>query len=163
MSEREEPVADLKSLEAALASLTPSVVHLDRDQLMYLAGRASAPPRNKGFMPLAVAASLLFAATSGGLWWAERVETVRLAKLLDNQPPQKNGTPAPALPDDKQFLAFAVQPRGTEPFESVRRFQYGAMRKAVLAGGVEALPKPTGGEAGTAPPPISRLRLSEFN
>ena len=66
----EELPEDLKAIEASLIGLTPAAGQLDRDRVMYLAGRASAKPTPRvaaiGW-PLATAASLLLALTFGGL------------------------------------------------------------------------------------------------
>jgi hypothetical protein len=70
MSPDKRPISDLSALEAALASLEPRADGLDRDRLMFLAGRASSasPPLARlrtwqaAFVAMsAIAASLLVA------------------------------------------------------------------------------------------------------
>jgi hypothetical protein len=67
---------ELAAIEAALCSLTPAASGIDRDRLMFLAGKTAG---NRGtrrrlaatFWPLATAASLVVAATFGVLWAAD--------------------------------------------------------------------------------------------
>lgn len=67
---------DLAAIEAALCSLTPVRSGIERDRLMFLAGRASANQRSSArrlaarLCPIATAASLLAATTFGILWAA---------------------------------------------------------------------------------------------
>jgi len=71
--------SELAALEASLAALTPRPSTVDRDRLMFLAGRASgASARRRGpaswLWPLATAASLLLAAGLGTLAWLREVD-----------------------------------------------------------------------------------------
>ena len=60
---------ELAAIEAALCSLTPAASGIDRDRLMFLAGRASARHHGRKILwPTATAASLLLAVTFGILW-----------------------------------------------------------------------------------------------
>jgi hypothetical protein len=65
---------DLAAIEAALCSLTPASSGIDRDRLMFLAGRASARRRfarhrlAAAFWPTAAAASLAAAVVFGTIW-----------------------------------------------------------------------------------------------
>jgi hypothetical protein len=70
---------ELKAVEAALTSLRPTASTIQRDRLLYLAGRASAArvatQRRRKMLawlwPCTTAASLLAAATFGVLWAAD--------------------------------------------------------------------------------------------
>jgi len=85
---------ELAAIEAALCSLTPAPSGIERDRLMFLAGRASVnrtvSHRRLAAMlwPVATAASLLAATTFGILWatgnnpkLVERVANVSVASL----------------------------------------------------------------------------------
>src|SRR5947209_8446338 len=66
----EELPDELKAVEIALRGLTPATGTIDRDRLMYLAGRASAekslPKFSRFGWPLATAALVLLSLTLGG-------------------------------------------------------------------------------------------------
>jgi hypothetical protein len=93
----ESPLNDpaLDALAGALRGLGPAPAGLDRDGLMFRAGRASAP---RGWAwPLATAASTIVAAFLGLLLW-ERPEPPRVIFVADRpQPPAPDErTPGPA-------------------------------------------------------------------
>jgi hypothetical protein len=120
---------ELAAIEAALCSLTPGASGIDRDRLMFLAGRSSTKRRSPRrrfatvFWPTATAASLLTAAVFGILWSAanrsQRVE--RIAVISDAAQP---------VPFDDS--ADALRP---SPWENRRLCQF------VLEKGIDALPE----------------------
>jgi hypothetical protein len=116
---------DLGAIEAALCSLTPARSGIERDRLMFLAGKKAAIDRRspKLLWPMATAASLLVAATFGILWAAgsnprfvERPAVVSIA-----------GTPIPV-----DVLADASPP---SPWENRRLCLF------VLEKGFDAMPQ----------------------
>lgn len=113
----EEPLKpELAAIQAALAALTPQAAGLDRDRVMYLAGRAAAcqPARRRAaawLWPCATAASLMLAAVLG-LRGPRPSEPAQVAAFA----------PSPYQPDANTYLR---------------------LRELVLARGVDALPEPT--------------------
>ena len=76
---------DLAAVEAAVGSLRPAASGVDRDRLMYLAGRAAggdgshhARRRAGWFWPCSTAASLLVAVTFAGMWLSRGEPEVRI-------------------------------------------------------------------------------------
>ena len=135
----EEPLKpELAALQAALASLTPQAAGLDRDRVMYLAGRAAAcqTARRRGaawLWPCATAASLMLAVVLG---------------LRGQRPSQ----PAP------------VAASAPAPYQSDAN-EYFKLRELVLARGVDALPEPTvSSDRGDAQPlrPLDRKHLDAW-
>lgn len=123
MSPNEKPINDLSALEAALASLTPRADRLDRDRLMFLAGRASAAPPpsprlrtwQAAFAAMsAVAASLLVAlVVQPGPQVVERIVPFAL-ESSSARPVAANREPAP-LPDEPLPVHVASGDNGSEP------------------------------------------------
>jgi hypothetical protein len=151
---------DLAAIEAALCSLTPKSSSIQRDRLMFLAGRASVnPPRNAlpllltlrvrlcqrfgltrsvrsttALWPLATAASLAVATTFGILW----------ATSSNRQAVQRPSEIAVA--NSSTIADPAIDTSTPSPWENRR------LCRLVLEKGVDALPEETGYNASGTPP-----------
>jgi hypothetical protein len=120
---------ELAAIEAAFCSLTPAKSGIERDRLMFLAGRASASrrlPRRRlatVLWPVATAASMLAATTFGVLWASGNNPTLveRVANV--------SGAGLPITTD----LPADTSPRS--PWENRRLYQL------VLEKGVDAIPE----------------------
>jgi hypothetical protein len=135
---------DLAAVEAALASLSPTPCGVDRDRMMFQAGRASAekvsPPGRRSpsywLWPCATAATTLLAVGFAALWLAGGGRRVA---QQDVQPPRAVGV-------EKQQ---AEEQPATDwpPTEFVRPGKqwgtdYFKLRQLVLTQGPDALPGP---------------------
>jgi hypothetical protein len=129
---------ELKAVETALRGLTPAAGAIDRDRLMYLAGRASArqpsPKLSRFVWPLTTAALLLLSLTLGG-------RVIYLSGLTDRIVLVERAGAGSNLP-----LATIAVP-GRVPASSVVGFQpqgggfnYMQLRNTVLGSGVDTLP-----------------------
>jgi hypothetical protein len=103
MSHDEEPVEDLKALEAVLASLVPRTGGLDRDRLMFLAGQASvrAASRFRWAWPASTAAMTAVAAGLLAMLALRLVgEPMRpVAESVVEAPLDRNVVSAPIAPE----------------------------------------------------------------
>jgi hypothetical protein len=141
---------ELKSLEAALRQLTPAAGQIDRDRLMYQAGRASVlstgdagvalekqmsvMDRRQNYWPMATATLALLSITMGGLLWhatqpIQRVVYVEAPSAANSELPHNEWVNA-------KFVNFD---RGNSPVAS--HADYFQLRNQVLTDGVDALPK----------------------
>jgi hypothetical protein len=126
---------ELAALEAALSSLGPKPSGLDRDRVMFLAGRASVGkrwlaakhPGASWLWPCLTAASLLVAAAFGGML------------LMRGGPPIAHMA-SPTGPGQDEPTAVAGS--GERPTRRKVRTDYLRLRQLVLAEGVDALPAP---------------------
>ena len=130
--------ADLAALEAALARLAPPPDPLNRDQLLFRAGQESVRGQRRAWA-CATAASLLLSAALGaalllrpGPQPAERVVFVRVETPPAAPPPAPRQPPVPDIPPPEP--EDVERPPGDASYLELRR--------GVLAGGVEALPRP---------------------
>ena len=125
----EERNEDLDDLEAALASLSPRGSRIDRDRLLFLAGRASAEPtsgssvRRRWLWPAATAASLTAACVLGALL-AVRPETpVRRQIVYIEQPKNTIGKQDPETRRERPMSVEAdkhvVSPRAVSVTDSI--------------------------------------------
>ncbi len=138
---------ELVAIEAALGGLSPRPSGIQRDRLMFLAGRASAggvgeyatARRGRLLWPCVAAASLLAAAVFASLWGVGRTSEVggRPAANFARQ------TPLPTCddPDD------ASPPSPPSPLENRRLCQL------ILEKGIEGLPRPEAIPCRGKPPP----------
>jgi hypothetical protein len=168
---------ELDGFERALATLTPAASGVDRDQLMFLAGRASVEaagtPRRGG--RLWPAAAMMSTVAAGVL-------AVLLTVEVRRQPPRTPIAADQREPAEKPILdenvnegpgKSAVQPTPGEvdlqtlalaTSERWRQSNYVQLQQLALAHGVEALPLPVHtGSSSPAPPgesfeSIRRLR-----
>ena len=134
---------DLTSVEATLSALRPTPTGVDRDRLMYLAGRAAAAsslglrrPRADWLWPSTTAASLLLAITFAAMWHArgEPVVVYRdrpvAASQLAEQPR------VAAVEKEKE----EVQVESASPRKAWRT-DYLQLRRLVATQGVGAIPE----------------------
>jgi hypothetical protein len=123
---------ELAAIEAALCSLTPAASGIERDRLMFLAGKAAASRGSlrrrlaRTFWPLATAASLLAAISFGILWAAGS------GSQLSHQPASPLYANAPLVLD----LSSGASP--PSPWANRR------LCRLVLEKGIDALPESTG-------------------
>jgi len=124
---------DLTGVEAALSSLRPTPTGVDRDRLMYLAGRAAAgsldSPRPRGWWvwPSATAASLLLAVTFATMWHArgEPMVVYRDRPVAAPQPAERPG------------VATEEEVESASPRKEWRT-DYLRLRRLVLTDGIDA-------------------------
>jgi hypothetical protein len=120
---------ELKKLESALSGLTPRPVHLDRDGLLFEAGRRSVGPSwiwpGAALGMTAVASLLLVALVS-------RPTPERVIQIVHE--------PAPAQPERPVAPPVAVAPETDE--HPVHPSSYWWLQQIALRDGVEQLPTP---------------------
>jgi len=140
----DEPGPDLGAFEAALRSLAPSRPGLDRDRVLYQAGRASRPGRPRLGWP-ALAATLALVAGTEGMLLATRPSP----RVVERIVVVREAAPAPAV---VQLPAPPPTPRPTES-------GLGLTERDRLAGrlirfGLDGLASPRpGGSDGPGPEP----------
>jgi hypothetical protein len=128
----------VSALEQALSLLVPAGGRVDRDELMFRAGRASAPPPARLWPAAAAAASAL--AVLFGAVLAVQPE----ARVVERVPYVE---PAPAVPVAESVPGgheATVRPSHTAPGtggEPLDVQSYLAARDRVLAAGLDALPR----------------------
>ena len=143
--DREPPEADLTAIEAALGSLAPSKSRINRDRLMFEAGRASVRPSTAGRRGwVAVAASLALVASGEGVMLARRPAPEVVERIVVVREPAI--PPALAVPEP------APRPTGLA-------FDFGSSPHDRLAGqilryGLDGLP-PSGRPGRGEPVPIA--------
>lgn len=130
-------------LEAALRSLRPARAAIDRDRLMFRAGRASARRGGRIWLGTAV---ILGAAL--GLSLAFRPGPQEVVRVVEVQREPDPARP-PAAPPLTHALARSVDWSG--------RGQYLRLRREVLAKGLDALPEPETTAAPELPENLERL------
>jgi hypothetical protein len=135
---------ELAAVEAMLGSLTPAASSLDRDRLMFLAGRTSverlSPPAGRRvtawLWPCTTAAALLVAATLGLLWAGGRPDVVERVVYVSH-------VSSPAAFD---FPPVAIaSPSPDSPWENRR------LCKLILEKGIDALPESNGRSTSDTP------------
>lgn len=124
------------AVEAALARLAPAPANLDRDRLLYLAGRASAGGRQWAW-PTVTAAAMLLAAGLG-IALALRpappvVERIVTIVVKEPAPPVPEAPSEPPAPRPVVVRAEARDPDWSD---------YLRLRQQVSRWGVDALPAP---------------------
>ena len=138
----------LDNIEAQLAALRPAASGIDRDALLYAAGRAVGeavalrPAPQRWAWPLAAATSLLLAATFASLWVRE-YHAIEPTVVQAVSPPA-NETIAASVADDE------TSPPLAKPLGEASYFH---LRQVALRDGVDALPQrlPRGRSPGTPP------------
>lgn len=129
---------ELKAVEIVLRRLTPNGQSVDRDRVMYLAGRASVASRQSSFRiawPISTAALLLISSVLGG---------ALLNSAFNRQPigGAENSTGVPnAIAGDWQANKV---PGNDLAMNNPSSSSYLQLRNAVLTGGVDSLPSPRG-------------------
>src|SRR5262245_53199330 len=113
-------MSESHDLEAALRRLTPLAPSLDRDRLMYQAGRASRPGSGRywaiatGLLALALAPLALRMSFDSSRPRAERMSMPAPAPALQQRTPRPPAPPVPSLePDQTPYVT--EENRSTEP------------------------------------------------
>lgn len=96
------PSPDWGGLEAALGSLRPTPPTIDRDQLMYEAGRA-ARPQHRGLQSLALIACAAIA-LGLGRWTAPTTVSPAPTQLAENVVPQARDATESAFADPASYF-----------------------------------------------------------
>ena len=134
---------ELNALEAGLQALAPRAPAINRDRLLFLAGRASAKRRAAGWRALAVGSTLAAAGLGLVLCFRppSRVE-VEVVHWLPAPPEQ------PTLPNESPG-SYGADARSASPHFDGRNEPYGQMqmRRLALDYGVDALPRVSGSES----------------
>ena len=125
----EEDERELTELEAALRRLRPVAAGVDRDELMFNAGRVMAG-RRAGFHLTATVLVAVFAALAGGgtVWVTARPSQQAIAQVSAEKLALRIVELSPAFPSAK------------EPESWTGTGEYIKLRDRVLAEGVDALP-----------------------
>jgi len=149
---------ELQSLAAGLAALVPTAPGIDRDRLMYEAGRAAVvlPTRSRHsawLWPLSTAALALLSAGLSALLFSgsgvrEQIVYVERAAAR----PAGSLQTAIGINNDTGQQDTPVAPQTVDPDG------YLALRARVLAGGVDALPQIRSGDGSTFAPASSNPR-----
>jgi hypothetical protein len=128
---------DLTGVEAALSSLRPAPTGVDRDRLMYLAGRAAAAgslgarrPRASWLWPSATAASLLLAVTFATMWLGRGEPMV---VYRDRPVAAPHASQRPSAPIEEEVEAATPRKQW--------RTDYLQLRRLVTTQGVDAIPE----------------------
>lgn len=95
------PSPEWSGLEAALGSLTPTAPTIDRDQLMYAAGRA-ARPQQRGITSLVLVACAAIA-LGVGRWTAPTTVSPEPIQLAENVGPQTQAVTEASLTDPASY------------------------------------------------------------
>jgi hypothetical protein len=141
---------ELAAIEAALCSLTPAASGIERDRLMFLAGKASASRGSSRrrvtttFWPLATAMSLLGAMTFGILWAADsgsQVSQRPASPLYANAPPalDLSGAEAPPSPWENRHLCLLLLEKGIDALPESRVYGVSGERPAPREDGYRGL------------------------
>lgn len=133
-----------RELEAALAGLAPTRPGIDRDRLMFCAGRASLRRRNH-------------------LW--QGVSSAQATLLLASVLTRPVLTDGGSAPEASGLPVADVSPRSLAPVdqERIEAFRhYVRTRRAVLDRGIEAIPASSGRKSDGAAPPLTGEDLDEL-
>ena len=126
---------ELNALASALRGLTPSARPLDRDALMYQAGRASGP-RRTWLWPAATAASALITVGFGLAMWGRPAEVKTIERVVYVPAlVQPLSTPSVETPIPEDRPAAPV----SSPWEAPAS-RYEQVRDNVLRWGLDGLP-----------------------
>jgi len=142
-----------RELEQALAALRPASAKIDRDRLMFLAGRTSARRRSRLWQCAAGALAVALAAALSAALYARPAprEVERVVYVTVARPP--------AVPAEAPAAPIATPEPGRwrgEPY-------YLKLRDEVLAKGLDALPAPRGPAAQPGIPDRTRFPLLRLN
>ena len=131
----ETPDPQLTALARALAGLAPASGAIDRDRLMFQAGRHSARRRGSHWLTLAFALAAV-ALGAGWLAWPPR-ERVVFVSVTVREP----AAPAVPVADKPRPPDEGPPPRVVQP-PAAPQGEYLRLWNLVLQSGVDALPKP---------------------
>lgn len=138
-----------RELEAALASLTPAPASLDRDRLMFAAGRVSV--RHRTYLWQGMAAMLAVLLTVSVVAERRPAEGPSHLEVVAR-------TPAPEVP--LGVASLPTEPVDRQEAEAFR--QYMRTRRAVLDRGVDALPVSPAVERRPVDPPLTREDIQDL-
>jgi hypothetical protein len=150
MSKNHELNGELAAVEAALASLEPAVSSIDRDRMMFLAGRASvarsSPPPDRRIVPwlwpVTTAASICIAIGFGSLFFffgSARIEKQIVYAEVKNG--KAEAVAAPKLWYDI-VKCETVKIERPHPTTDMEGMDYLSLSRLIAAKGVESLPLP---------------------
>jgi hypothetical protein len=130
---------ELASLAAGLAKLAPSAGRLDRDQVLFRAGQASA--RQRGWLWPGVGAFLALALGAVGIgdWLRPAPQRVQCVVYQRVEPP---ASPAEQIADRQPATPYAVPTTSDEVEARLTEQSYVRLQRLVFAFGVDALPNP---------------------
>jgi len=144
----------LTPFEQALAALQPLPGALDRDRLMFEAGRSTVP-RGGWMWPYATAALVLICTALGGMMLLQRssriVERIVYIPLSPGESQSVATNPPQTVPSDEAMVARASQ-EDWPPQPG-----YLSVRQQVLRWGADALPIPPVSSAAEPPLTVERL------
>ncbi len=158
--EHDSPEAELNTIEAALGSLAPARSQVNRDRLMFEAGRASVRPSTSGRRGwIAAAASLALIASGEGALLAIRPAPQVIERIVVIKEPAKPPVePLPEIPEIPRPV-----PPSTESLLGFDPGDHDRLAGQLIRYGLDGLPtsnSPARGES--APIPItSRLLLQQ--
>lgn len=141
MSHEFEPELNLAPIEAALRSLNPARSAVDRDAIMFQAGRESM--RTRWVWPSATAALVLIACGEAAFFTTRPTPEPRIIERIVEVPTVEYSAPV---------VILRRNPVSTEPDprpERLTAYDNHHLRDQALRFGVEGLPEP--------PPPASRI------
>jgi hypothetical protein len=151
MSEEMNRLGDLSAGERefaeALASVAPAASGVDRDGMMFAAGRASVRRGGSGPWKLAVVVALV---AMGGMWVLRPTRTVTVERVVEvpGVAPAPLAVVSAAMSFTPEFDAVA-EPAASEG----ELVPYLRLRRTVLAYGLDALPQPATYSSGSLPSP----------
>ena len=156
-----EDEPELSEIEAALGSLVPSRSRVDRDRVMYQAGRASSRPAPSGRRPwIAVAASLGLVALGEAALLA-RAPSERVVFVREPAP-----SPAGPALEVASVRPPASGPRPPGPSPDLGPGAHNRLAWQVLRYGLDGLPAPSpsagGGDLAPWPAPSRRILREEI-
>ena len=144
---------DLLAVEAALTALNPAASLLDRDRVMFLAGRASAnaylPPtrhmKTQWLWPCATAVSLLLAIASSGMLFLRgtAMGEKEAAYVKSNTTQTAENIPQPLWYEHTQKETPEVKPAAPIVRRDNMQMDYLSLSMLVAEKGIDALPGPS--------------------
>jgi len=138
-----------RELEAALGTLTPARTNVNRDQVMFCAGRASLRRRNRLWQGVSSTLAILL-----------------LVSVVSRSRPAQLDRPGKAIAQQKPSVlpvnvsSLPIEPVDRQAAEAFR--QYMRTRRAVLDRGVEALPASSAIGRTPVAPPLTREDLKDL-
>jgi hypothetical protein len=150
MSKKFQVNDELAAVEAALSSLEPGTSNINRDRMMFLAGRASvsdrAPPPVRHVLqllwPITSAVSLFIALCFGSMYFflsSNRIEKQIVYVEVDKASDGTNASQKLWYDNVKLETAKIESPRSTPGIEGM---DYLSLSRLIAAKGVEAVPLP---------------------
>lgn len=161
MANSTENEGELSPLERSLASLRPAPAAIDRDEVLFQAGRAAAVAQQAAtqtsrvrLWQLATAAMLLLSLTTTTLWLADRQRSEVAGSggtKIDDHWPDHSPAVQPEKTDTLIDDTVPGTDTGNRPSHDAPPSDYLALRQFVLRNGAEALPAPAATSASETP------------